>query len=437
MKKAVIVGSGLAGLTAGYRLQQAGWQIKVLEASERVGGRIRSVSQEGFLLDVGPLLITDKYTEYLKLVNELGLSHLIVDSSPLIAIAEGRDLHVVDSSKPLRSFLRTKLLTTGEKLNLVVRGLRLVKPLRTFNPYDLSDHMHYDTESISAYLNRVFGPKLNTALFATVARGMTLSTGDNASVIEFFGGALIASGKMKNLRGGLVVLPQALAQKLDVALNAPVTSVYKTDEGVAVAYSDESGTEIVEHADACVITTRFADAVEIYPPLKETGSDLLDATEYVPCFSMQLMYGQRPHDAPFIIMIPEATSPEIAAIWVDHVKSPDRAPSGSSLFTVIFDLVGSDLAMEKWSDERLTDTARELVESLFPEVDGHFVGSHLTRWGYAAHDGRVGYYKALDAFITNYPRHDTIQLAGDYMSISGKESAVVAANKAVERLLNI
>jgi monoamine oxidase len=46
MKRVVVVGSGLAGLSAGYRLRERGWQVTVFEALGRVGGRVLSESED-------------------------------------------------------------------------------------------------------------------------------------------------------------------------------------------------------------------------------------------------------------------------------------------------------------------------------------------------------------------------------------------------------
>ena len=86
MKHAVVVGSGLAGLSAGYRLRERGWQVTVFESMERVGGRVLSESEDGFVFDVGPVIVTDKYTEYMKLVRDVGLSDQVVDCATEMAL---------------------------------------------------------------------------------------------------------------------------------------------------------------------------------------------------------------------------------------------------------------------------------------------------------------------------------------------------------------
>jgi protoporphyrinogen/coproporphyrinogen III oxidase len=168
---------------------------------------------------------------------------------------------------------------------------------------------------------------------------------------------------------------------------------------------------------------------------KEAGAELLQATEYTGCYSLQLLYDRRPHQEPFIIMVPKAASAEVCAVFLEHVKAPDRAPAGHSQFTTFFNL-NSEIDFAGWSDARLTEAARSFVESLFPELAGHCSASHLTRWTYAAHKGNVGHYRALVSFLERYPADDPVQVAGDYMSVAGQESAVVAGVKAARRLLD-
>lgn len=434
MKRALVVGSGLAGLTAAYRLQQQGWTVKILEASARAGGRVLSHRQDGFLLDVGPTLITNNYTEYLKLVDELGLSPLLVDSSPVVGVVSGRELHLIDASKPLSSFAKTRLLSPSDKLKLIIKGLKLIKPLAGLNPYELSNRIHYDTVSMDAYLNEVFGAKLNASLLAAVARGVTLSVPEDASVIEFFAGAVAAAGKMQNLKGGMEVLPKALAAKLDIQLNTPVTAVRKLDDGVVVSYRADGETR-EERADACIITARFTDAAALYEPLRTHGARLLRETTYAGLYSLQLLYNRRTVKEPFIVMVPKSASSEISAVFLEHMKAPDRAPPGKAQLTAFFNLK-SEHDFANWSDQKLTAVARDFVESLFPELRGQLLGSYLTRWDYAAHMGNVGYYQALDEMLRNHPANDPVQLAGDYMAVSGQESAVIAGVNAAKRVLN-
>jgi monoamine oxidase len=72
----VVVGAGLAGLTAAYRLKQAGYLVQVYEASDRLGGRcwtIRGAFAEGQIAEHGGELIDQGHTALRQLAAELGL----------------------------------------------------------------------------------------------------------------------------------------------------------------------------------------------------------------------------------------------------------------------------------------------------------------------------------------------------------------------------
>jgi oxygen-dependent protoporphyrinogen oxidase len=433
MKRVVIVGSGLAGLSAGYRFRERGWQVTVFESLDRVGGRVLSESEDGFVFDVGPVIITDKYTEYMKLVRDVGLLHEVVDCASEMGVVKGNELHILDTSRPVRSFLTTKLLPARAKLRLVANGVRLIKPLFGMSPYDVSNRVRYDNESIESYVDRIFGREINDLLIEGLARTMTTSSRDRASVIEFFAGAVLASGKMQTIKGGLQLLPDRLADLLDVHLDSPVTAVHRNERGVEVQYQDKFGASAQVQADACVIATVFRDAVEIYPPLKEPGAELLEATKDAGCITARLTYDRNTDKEPFLIMVPTATSPEVGTLFIENVKATDGAPADTSLITAFIPTHSYDFA--SWSDDRLIGVVRDLVERLFAELRGNFRAGRLTRWSYASHQGEVGYYTALQRFLDSYPADEPVQVAGDYLATSGQESAVVAGINAAERIL--
>jgi monoamine oxidase len=75
--RVVIVGAGLAGLTAAYRLKQAGVSAEVHEASDRIGGRcwtIRGVFDDGQIAEHGGELIDQGHNQVRNLAQELGLN---------------------------------------------------------------------------------------------------------------------------------------------------------------------------------------------------------------------------------------------------------------------------------------------------------------------------------------------------------------------------
>lgn len=62
----IVVGAGLAGITAARTVQQAGNSVLLLESSDQVGGRVRSDVIGGFICDRGFQVINPRYPQVAK-----------------------------------------------------------------------------------------------------------------------------------------------------------------------------------------------------------------------------------------------------------------------------------------------------------------------------------------------------------------------------------
>ena len=87
-KKVIVVGAGMAGLAAAFRLRQAGIDVTVLESTGSVGGRVGTETRDGYLIERGAQLITSTYRNALGLVKELGLEAELRPTSPWMAIVK-------------------------------------------------------------------------------------------------------------------------------------------------------------------------------------------------------------------------------------------------------------------------------------------------------------------------------------------------------------
>ena len=58
MKKITVIGSGFGGLAIAIRLQAKGYQVKIFEKNDRLGGHAYQIKEGGYTFDMGPSLIT-------------------------------------------------------------------------------------------------------------------------------------------------------------------------------------------------------------------------------------------------------------------------------------------------------------------------------------------------------------------------------------------
>ncbi|MFQ6611114.1 MAG: protoporphyrinogen oxidase, partial [Fidelibacterota bacterium] len=118
-KSVVIIGGGIAGLTAGYRLKEAGFQVTLIEKSSRLGGAMYSKYENGFLSEFGPNTILETSPLVTRLVNDIGLEH-----SKVYANDTSGNRYIVRNKKPIAlptsppAFITSPLFSWRAKLRL-------------------------------------------------------------------------------------------------------------------------------------------------------------------------------------------------------------------------------------------------------------------------------------------------------------------------------
>ena len=153
-EKAIVIGAGIAGLTAAFRLKEAGFDVTVLEADDHVGGRMATIERDGFLLDTAAAILPTTYTQMVKLIADAGLSGETVPTSDLVGIVREGTTHRIRGGRAVADALATRLLSVREKLPLTKLLVDLVRAGDRLDWYDLGRAADLDTETARQYADR-------------------------------------------------------------------------------------------------------------------------------------------------------------------------------------------------------------------------------------------------------------------------------------------
>src|SRR6201987_636092 len=254
MVDVAIVGAGLAGLCCAVELEQSGLSVKLLEAEDAPGGRIRTDQVEGFRLDRGFQLLLTGYPE---LPHQVDLKALRLRAFTRGALVRpgGRFHHFAD---PFRGSLGAALsialdpvVTTGDKLRLARLG-RLVgqgSPADLFREPESTTRRFLEEYGFSSkMMDRFFSPFL-----AGIFLEHELATSSRYFQFLF---RMFAYGDSAVPENGMEMLPRQLAVRLKsgtLRKNARVCKLRRSTKGLVVDVVNE------ESCTACEVVLAVDD----------------------------------------------------------------------------------------------------------------------------------------------------------------------------------
>lgn len=225
MTDVAIVGAGLAGLVCAQELEHAGVQCLLLEAADGVGGRVRTDSVDGFLLDRGFQILLTAYPQVIQRldINALGLGYF----EPGALVRTDRGMHgVIDPRRRPRELLRALRSPIGSFADKL-RAARLVLDVRTHSARAL---LHRPETSTAARLAGAgFSPAFIAAFWQPLFAGIQLDPDLDVSSRRFdVILRMLAVGETALPRRGIGAIPTQIANTLQAGalrLRAPVASV--------------------------------------------------------------------------------------------------------------------------------------------------------------------------------------------------------------------
>ncbi|MBV8515548.1 MAG: protoporphyrinogen oxidase, partial [Acidobacteria bacterium] len=377
--EALVVGGGISGLVCAYALRKAGIDALLVEASDRVGGAIRTDQRDGYLFESGPQSFSGT-AQMLQLFDEIGIRQQVVEAParvPRYVLVNGT-LQKVPMSPP--ALLGSRLVGVGTKLALLLDfGSTTVPPT--------------NDESIADFVRRKFSAEMLDRLVGPFVSGVYAGDPEKLSLRSAFpmvhdaekrkGSVIrgmlskdekkILSGPPRqrptllSFRGGTQTFPDALAAKLGdrVRRNASVTSVVRdaASSTFQVTVRTEGAEELVIVAYDIIVTTSTFVAATLLGGIDPTIASLLAKIEYAPIAVVSLGYSKSEVGDllnGFGFLIPRSAGVRtLGTVWNSSLF-PNRAPDGQALLTSFIGGATDPLAVKLSPDELAAIVHKEI-----------------------------------------------------------------------------
>jgi oxygen-dependent protoporphyrinogen oxidase len=431
----VVVGGGIAGLSAAYELSRRGVSFVVLERASRAGGIIFSEAFDGYTIDGGPDSLLVQKPDGIALCEEIGLGDRLVPTKPprLAYIQRAGQLHALPAASvlgiPTRigPFLRTRLFTWPGKLRM---GAELFVPPRRAE----SD------ESIGAFMTRRFGREATTYLAEPLLAGIHAGDVDRLSIRSLFPrfveaekkhGSLLrafrprtdrpvsAHSAFKSLPGGLSEMINALVHRIGESnvrtshTVARITSVQPSGLNPRPRFTVVTAAGEMFDARAIVLATPAYVTSALVRERDEELARLCSEIRYTSTATVVLAFQRDAvahslNGSGFVVPRVEGSS-ILAASWLSS-KWPHRAPDDRILLRTFFGGARDPHALEQ-SDAELVSRSLAALRPLLG-IAGDALLTRLYRWELASAQHEVGHLERMAAIDRALGRHPGLFVTG-------------------------
>ncbi|MBI3607840.1 MAG: protoporphyrinogen oxidase [Nitrospirae bacterium] len=378
--RVVVVGAGISGLGAAYALARAGMDVRLLEASDEVGGVIRSERVDGYLVEHGPHSALNSSCEVESLLGELGLL-----SERVFAAPAARKRFIVRNGRPLPlpsspwAFVTTPLWSARAKWSLLAEPFARRPP-----PGREETVMEFVTRrlgreiadyAVDPFVSGVYAGDPNALSMQSTFPLLYALERDHGGLVR---GALArlmgpkpprpAQRGIYSFRTGMGALPRALGAFLGerVWVGASVVGLTRTADGFRLDV--ERGDERLRlDTERVVLATPADRAAALVRPFTPAMAEDLAAIAYAPVAMVFAAFARgavaHPLDG-FGCLVPARERRRLlGSLWSSSLF-PDRAPAGMVAFTNF--LGGAkDPEVVRQTDDDLARFALEELSRLF------------------------------------------------------------------------
>jgi len=422
-----VLGGGVTGLAAAYRLSRLGHRVRLFEATNRLGGSVRTEMHGEWLVEGGPNSLQLSQAPVAALFRELQIEHEIIP-----AAAAARNRYLVHQGRPVAaplspgSFFGSPLFSAGTKFRLLGELFR--RPRRRDSDVSLADlvRQHFGEE----LLVRAVQPLISGIFAGDPERLSTRHAFPQIWEIEQHHGSIIRGqiaaarrrrddpsvpkSRIVSFPRGLQTIVHALVTQLPadtIVLPAEIHRLQRLPAGWQVCWKD-GATDRSELFDAVICALPAARLAELEIGTERPFAPLAEIVQ-PPVVSLFLGYRREQVGHPldgFGALVPAREKRSVLGILFSSTLFPGRAPPGHVALTV---LAGGCLQPEvaQLPPEAFMRRAQADLRDLL-QVEGEPVFQQRTFWPRAIPQYDLGYERHLERLEAIEAAHPGIVVAG-------------------------
>lgn len=435
-KRIIVVGAGISGLTAAWRLQRNGFDVTVLEAEDHVGGKMASVERDGFRLNRGAGVYAGSYRGLFRVIDELGLTAKLTKPATVVGVMYNGSPQWLrgDGLGVVIDFLRTPVLSFRDKLLLRRLAIDTFSARRAIGFDDAAARAEFDIESVEQYCARRLNRRIQDRFLVPLLGGVWVIDGRKMSVVDlYFLLAKFLGGGLRGYTGGIDFVHRELAKRLDVRTSCQVELVEQGNDDAHIVWTHD-GTQYDETVDGIVLTMAATQVAPVYPGLDPKLQKILsEGLQQASYGTLRIALNRRPDIDAVFLAVPMNENMGVGSIAFEHNISPDAAPPGKGLIAAFM--------YHEWAHTRLELSDDALIEQIVPGLDKAIPGIadmiefvEVSRWQPATLRSVTGMHKLIAELDRAFDDGRRVQHAGDYMSVASIEGSVIGGETAARRL---
>lgn len=428
--RVAVIGGGMAGMAAAWRLKTLGFAPVVFEKNDRIGGRMHSIRKGDFLMDTGMSAYLGTYREAIALIREVGLGKDLSELPAIGGFMRDGERHQINYTRPIGTGLTSGYLSFTEKLKAIRLGLDTFSRRKSLGYSDYTRLAEVDIETVREYCERTMGENLRQYVGRPLVSGTWAADDEDTSVaLLFWTVRNMLAPHVYNLNGGVMQLPAEIASQVSVRYGQEVENI--TDNGRSVEVTAGGSTHSF---DGCIIASTAEPALAMFPQMDDITRQLYSTNRYRKLGNICLGIGERPSDPSTYYLPTPYEDPDTVAVIADHNKAPCRAPDGKGLLTVLLSHEYLERS-EHLSDDDVLDYAVDRAKRYFPDLRADLIeATNVVRWPHSVPTIDVGRFRLIADYTGKINRAARVQFASDMDRIPGCNGALVSGEEAARRL---